>query len=135
MTFVVDANVAIKWFVPETLHEQALLLLDQPEDLHAPAFLVLEISSIVWKKALRGEITDVQAQLIIAAIHRYISFFHATADLSRSALSIALEAKHPVYDCMYLACADAISGTLITADRKLYAVAQGTRFQNLVSML
>jgi predicted nucleic acid-binding protein len=32
---------------------------------------------------------------------------------------MALSIRHPVYDCLYLACAEAIGGVLVTADEKL----------------
>jgi predicted nucleic acid-binding protein len=46
VSYVVDASVAIKWFVTEDLHEHALTLFDQPETLIAPDLICLEIESV-----------------------------------------------------------------------------------------
>ena len=37
MSFVVDASVAIKWFVQEELHEEALEILEYGETIYSPA--------------------------------------------------------------------------------------------------
>ena len=42
-----------------------------------------------------------------------------SVDLFREATNIAVELEHPVYDCVYLACTDAIDAPLVTADRRL----------------
>ncbi len=44
MSYVVDASVAIKWFVTEDLHEHALTLFGLPETLIAPDLICLEIA-------------------------------------------------------------------------------------------
>ena len=42
MRLVVDASVAVKWFVSEPLLENAQLLLSHRLDLHAPDFVLVE---------------------------------------------------------------------------------------------
>ena len=39
MRLTVDASVVTKWFVPESLFEEARLVLNYPVDLHAPEAL------------------------------------------------------------------------------------------------
>jgi predicted nucleic acid-binding protein len=56
MTLVIDASVAIKWLVPETLAENAAALLDENNRLTAPDLLLIEFANIIWKKARLGEI-------------------------------------------------------------------------------
>ena len=58
MNLTVDASVVIKWFVAETLFEQARLLLSDSFDLHAPDILLAEFANTIWKKFRRGEISD-----------------------------------------------------------------------------
>ena len=47
-----------------------------------------------------------------------------SADLVAHATAIALKIGHPVYDCLYLACAEVERSPLITADGKLRDAAQ-----------
>ena len=126
MSFVVDASVAIKWFVEEPLWERADALTRRPESLLAPEFLIAEVTNVAWKKVLRGEIAPDQAHEIAAAIGRSIPRFYSSATLNEPALRIALVLKHPVYDCLYLACAELTDAVLVTADARLCeAVAAG----------
>jgi predicted nucleic acid-binding protein len=48
--FVVDASVAVKWFVPEIYDAQALRLLSGSHQLVAPDLLYVEAGNILWKK-------------------------------------------------------------------------------------
>ena len=46
---VVDASVAVKWFVPE-IYSAALRLLDARVRRHIPVLLHAEASQTIWKK-------------------------------------------------------------------------------------
>jgi predicted nucleic acid-binding protein len=50
-------------------------------------------------------------------------------------MTLAFELDHPVYDCLYLACAMREKTTLITADQRLYRVVGGTRLAGSVELL
>ena len=69
-----------------------------------------------------------------AAIRHYIPTLHPASDFAERALEIALELNHPVYDCLYLACAEG-GGTLITADKKFHESVTGTVFETVVKYL
>lgn len=124
MTFVVDVSVAIKWFVAETLREDARLILKSRHRLVAPMFLAIELANIAWKKSLRGEIDREQALLIVDRIMMpaFIADFVDDTVLRTRALEIAMDWRHPVYDCLYIACAEAADATLVTADERLLRV-------------
>ncbi len=51
------------------------------------------------------------------------------------ALELALALNHPVYDCLYIVCADIADGVLITADEKLCKAVQDTDLARLVRYL
>ena len=55
--FVVDASVAVKWYVPEEHSEIALLLLDDTFSRIVPRLFFSEFGNILWKKFTRGEIS------------------------------------------------------------------------------
>jgi len=121
MTFVIDASVAIKWFVEEDLSEQAWHVLGSGQRLLAPTFLLVEMSNIIWKKTVRGEIGREQASLIREriALPAYISEFIRDEALLESALDRAIDLKRPVHDCLYVVCAEAADATLVTSDERL----------------
>jgi predicted nucleic acid-binding protein len=130
MTLVVDASVATKWFVEEADREQALRVLDVA-DRQAPDLIIAEVANVVWKKAVRGQVADAQARVICGALPRYFEALHATGTLIERAMVISLALRHPIYDCLYLACAARVGGRLVTADRKLIAVVANTEFAHL----
>jgi len=128
VNIVVDVSVVIKWFVRETLHTEAELLLDGRGNLHAPDFLIVELANAAWKKALRKEIGRRQATEIVQGCLHGVPTLHRSTDLVQRALQIGLELDHPVYDCVYIACAEELGSTLVTADAKLARVVQATPF-------
>jgi len=135
MKLVVDASVAVKWFVEENLREEARLLVKQGHELVSPDFILIETANIAWKKALRGEIGKDQARTIVAAVPQYVPTLYPSSELMDWALELAFALNHPVYDCLYLSCADIADGVLITADEKLCNAVQGTDFERLVRYL
>ena len=47
---VVDASVAVKWFVPEIYSVEALRLLDAGVRRHIPVLFHTEVGQTIWKK-------------------------------------------------------------------------------------
>lgn len=120
MILVIDASVAIKWFVQETLRPQARALLAARHEFVAPDLLVAKIANIAWKKTVRGEIPLEQARSIVRTVvlPPFISTFAESTALRERAFALAVQWKHPVYDCFYAACAEAVSAPLVSADEK-----------------
>jgi len=120
MNLLVDASVAVKWFFAENLNEEADRLLTPLYELYAPDFLLLEVSSVIWKKRQRNEWNPVEDAEIFAILRDSIHEWIPLSTLSERALQLAHELGHSVYDCVYLAAAESISIKLITADRDFY---------------
>ncbi|HVG07663.1 MAG TPA: type II toxin-antitoxin system VapC family toxin, partial [Thermoanaerobaculia bacterium] len=62
---VVDASVAIKWFLPEQHSLQALRLLEGGRELVAPDLIWAEIGNVLWKRWRQGELADENARTIL----------------------------------------------------------------------
>ncbi len=116
---VVDASVAVKWFIPEDGAAEADALLAQRTPLIAPALLWIEVASVLWKLARRGALPPEAAEGVLAASQRYPVEIVDTAPLLGEALRLALATGATVYDALYLAAAIAHDGTLVTADQRL----------------
>jgi predicted nucleic acid-binding protein len=128
MNFVIDATVAIKWFVAEEDSKAASKLRPFHYDCHAPQSLIAEVTNAAWKKVARGEIEARQATQIAHHLPSFVQNLHEVATLHRRALEIAISLQHPVYDCLYLACAERVDGAMITADRRLLEAVKTTPF-------
>jgi predicted nucleic acid-binding protein len=132
MIFVIDASVAIKWFVDEPDRVYARFWLDSSHTLVAPDLLRVEVANIAWKKQTRGEMTSDQAAETLAALDEVFDWFEPADRHLSAALKMACELSHPVYDCLYLACADALATSVVTADRRLVAVSAKSGKSHLV---
>ena len=119
MNLVVDANVVIKWFVAEPMYGEARLLLSRRLQLHAPDLVLAESINTLWKKARRDEVADPEPYLHDIFALSDIIDLRPMRDLVERAARIAFEVDHPIYDCLYLACAEFTESGLITADRRL----------------
>ena len=126
MTIVVDASVAMKWVIPELLSDQADSLRGRADRLLAPDLLLPEAAHALWKKLARREITAREAAQAIDLLMASGLDLRPSGPLLGRALVLARRLRHPVYDCIYLALAQAERATLITADQRLLArVARG----------
>ena len=120
---VVDASVAVKWVVEERLSAHAHRLY-QTHELIAPSLLHAEVASALAKGVARGDLEpDVAARKMRRVVRSGIEVV-PDEYLCVAAVQLAAELDHSVYDCFYLALAVARDVPLITADRRLVAVAQ-----------
>ena len=117
---VVDASVAIKWFIPEVHSDEAVRLLDPGIALCAPDLIVSEFGNTLWKKTRRGEVAPETASLILAAFERVGIEIVSSRDLIPAALMLATSLDCTVYDSLYLTTAIARRWVLVTADRKFH---------------
>ncbi len=119
MKLIVDASIAVKWFFTESHTAEARRLLAHRIVLHAPSLILTEAANVIWKKARRKEIPDAQPYLAELVALSDVVTLRPSADLIVPAMTIALALDHPIYDCLYLACAEAEGVPLVTADKKL----------------
>ena len=119
MKVTVDASVAVKWFVAEDHRKEARQVLGPRIERYAPDLLPLECASAICKKAHRGEIVRPAPFLDEIAKLGEVVRMRSSASLLRNAAETALRIGHPVYDCLYIACAKLTGSVLVTADRTL----------------
>jgi predicted nucleic acid-binding protein len=120
MIVVVDASVAVKWFIAEENANEALELLGKNYELHAPDLLFLEVDSVLCKLIRRGLLSedegfDIHNKILMFPIRSYPS-----QNFREEAFHLAIETKRSIYDCLYLALAEALDGRMVTADGKLF---------------
>ena len=123
--FVVDASVAVKWYLPEQHGDCATRLCRSGTVLEAPDLLHSEIGNALWKRVRRGELTRDQAEEIIFALSRMPIEIYPSRLLSAAALQIACESNLTVYDSLYLATAMLTGSRFVTADRRVHETASG----------
>ena len=130
-SYVIDASVAVKWFVPDVSAEidvdRAIQLLasaqrDEIRFLQPPHW-VSEVAAVLVRLAPKTVIPSVEALLALA-------FVKAANDIGhyQRAISLALKLDHHLFDTLYHAVALEQKATLITADRKYYEKAKRMGF-------
>lgn len=135
MILVVDASVAIQWYLPEEHASEAEILLSDDFQLHAPELLLPEIANVLWKKCQAADISDIEAETALNFFRNRNIVLHEHKDLLRTALSGAIETRQPVYDWIYLALALSLSCTFVTADRRFFLAMRKTRFKGQVTWI
>ncbi|MDR3517148.1 MAG: type II toxin-antitoxin system VapC family toxin [Azospirillaceae bacterium] len=124
-TLVVDASVGVKWVVNEPDSDDAVALI-AGRRLIVPGLFWVETANVLAMKAKRGEltraaVTDAWRDLTDAPLE----MVGLTADSVSSALMLAQDLAHTVYDCAYLAVALAAGCPVVTADRRFATIVAG----------
>lgn len=129
---VVDASVAVKWFVDEEHTGVARTLLTPQFQLCAPDFFLLEMDNVFCRRVRRKEFSRTEAEEARSTLRRFpVSYHGLTAYLDR-AFNIAAETSQTPYDCLYLALAEAFGTCMVTADRRFFERMSGTPFADHV---
>ena len=121
---IADASVVVKWFTVEALSEDARELLSATESLLAPDLLAIELANVMWGKVRSSEIGESAAARAIAAVIAGDEIqLRSSIPLVPRAFGLARALDHPVYDCVYLALAEELDQTLVTADQRFVIAA------------
>jgi predicted nucleic acid-binding protein len=136
---VVDTSVALKFYLPEEGHEEAVRLLEAEEtraaELLAPGTILPEgFNAIAWQHK-RGLLDAEDAGEAWEKLLRAPIFTYATEDLIERAAEIANETGAIVYDTLFLALAEDAQAVVVTADDKLLKKLEGSRYAPLASSL
>ncbi|MGD9616471.1 MAG: type II toxin-antitoxin system VapC family toxin [Alphaproteobacteria bacterium] len=118
---VVDASVALKWVLTEPDSDAAIAL--RNDELTAPDLWLAEAANGLWRHMRLGEIATAQAlQFLRDLIDAPVTSVPTRLHLS-TALRLAIELRHPIYDCLYPAVALRFDTHVVTADRRFAATA------------
>lgn len=127
---IVDASVAVKWFVDEPGSDLAHQLLEEEQGrLHIPDIFVVEVASTLVRIANATKAQE----------FAHGGLFHLVDLIDRQALilertppgqitdaaHLAIELGHPLKDCIYLDLAMKLGHPLITADARFATKAKG----------
>jgi predicted nucleic acid-binding protein len=121
MRVVVDASVAVKWYLEEDHAAPARRLLDGTYELIVPDLFFMEIGNVLWKRWRRGELDDDVIAETLAALDRVPCETRSARPLLSGAMALATSLRRTVYASLYLALAIDTGARLVTADRRFHA--------------
>lgn len=132
---VLDTSVAVKWYLPEKWHEEAIELLKRAEaravDLLVPGTIQPEFFNSLWQQYRYGGLPLDRVRSSWESFAAEPIFLYATEDLMPRAAGIPLETGVIVYDALFLALAEDANTVMITADDKLLRRLEGTNLAGL----
>ena len=99
---IVDASVAVKWFVAEQDARIADEIANSGHRLFAPQILVAEVANALIRKAMTGWMATADAQRYWRSLPNYFDGFLAVDELIEPALLNACALRRPIYDLIYL---------------------------------
>ncbi len=128
---VVDASLAVKWFLEEPLSDAAgEILTAHSGDINVPDIMLAEVAGVLVRNA---NMVKVSRPHILAALDRFDSLLadgdlvaHRSSRLAvRQSADMAITIGHPLKDCIYLALAMELGCDLVTCDARFVAKAKG----------
>jgi predicted nucleic acid-binding protein len=132
---VIDASVAVKWFVSEHDSEKAEEVSASGYSLLAPRLILIEVANALARKAMQKAIAPSDAAEYVRALPQFFAGLLNVDDLIDSALQNACRYQHPIYDFIYLEAARRRDTQMLTADQKFLAKIRGTNLAKLVIFL
>jgi predicted nucleic acid-binding protein len=124
MRAVIDANIATALLVDLAYSQNAHVEVGQARELIAPELILSEVANAFWKI---GRTRSISMEHLNAAINFLPSLIDVTVpanEVIAEALAMAIALNHPVYDCQYLVVAKKHEAKFITADKKLFGLAE-----------
>ena len=132
---VVDASVVVQLYFEEDHSSETERLFQQAEDLLAPDLIWSEAANVIWKRHRCGDLSQENATGIIDQILSLPLRIHASVDLVRDALNLAVQLDRTVYDSLYLALAAKSKSVMVTADKRLVNSLAGSPLEEYVEWI
>jgi len=120
MRYVLDSSVALKWVLPEADSAKAIRLRDEYSnglhELLAPDIFPSEIANGLVSAERQKRIRTGKSAIFLNDILSAAPTLHHSSPLLIRAMEIAISTTQAVYDCIYLALAEAEGREWVTAD-------------------
>jgi len=132
---VIDACVAIKWFLPEEKYKEAGDILSHHNRLYAPDLLEIEMDSIITKKVRQRLLETEDAYRIYEEIRNIPIQIIPYSLISKLAFDLSAALPITQYDACYLAVAIEFNEKVVTADMRFVRGMKRTPFEQYVDAL
>jgi predicted nucleic acid-binding protein len=124
---VIDASVAVKWYLTESGSSEAVRLRSDGTELIAPATITLEVYNALWNAVRRKRAVPATLELGERTLPNLPWVLVGVDQLFARAAQLSRARQHSIFDCLYVALAERQSVPLVTADLRLFEIARRTR--------
>jgi predicted nucleic acid-binding protein len=114
-------------------NHEARAVLGTGEPLIAPDLIIAEVASAAWKLVQSERFDPALARRGLDEAVGLINEIVPSSALKDRAFAVALDLRHPVYDCFYLAQCEARGSRLASFDARLLRRCAGTRYAALLA--
>jgi predicted nucleic acid-binding protein len=127
---VIDASLAVKWYLDEAWADEAeALLIEYEGDIVVPDIFISEVIGALVRranmaKAMRSDSATATARFQALFDTGSITAIRSPPPAVVRAATLALDLGHPLKDCLYLALAMELECDLITCDERFAAKAK-----------
>lgn len=115
---VIDSSIALQWVLPEPGAERAFRYVKADNVISADILLV-ETANVLAKKVRANTMQGLEAFQALSMVKSAVTMLIRSEPLIPRALELSIALSHPVYDCVFLACAEQAGGQLATRDERL----------------
>ncbi|MGP6190540.1 MAG: type II toxin-antitoxin system VapC family toxin [Vulcanimicrobiaceae bacterium] len=130
MKYVLDASVALAWYLPDENERYASMLLERIENsqLYVPPIWPVETANALLSAERRGRVSREEADSFIDSLRSLPIEIALESDLANmpSIVALARENGLTTYDASYLRTALGLGLPLATLDRRLQSAARRT---------
>lgn len=134
MIWVVDASVAVRWFIEQECHPHADLVLEkmlsQPERFAVPELFSFEVYAVLSRIHPQGKEAFLKG--MIPVLQCGMLRYPMTESLARQA-SIFVDRGLTGYDACYAALAKELKGVWLTFDNKAHKLIQKHKLSHVLS--
>lgn len=134
--YVVDASVAVKWFLPEPLADLAdgilTLLRSGAAHLIAPDLIIAELGNALLRRVRSSELQPHEPNEMLEQFLELSMDLQPMRMLATAASDIGVRAKCSFYDSLYAATAQDSGVPLVTADDELIRLLRRAGLGHLV---
>jgi len=131
---IIDASVAVKWFVPEPGSGEAEALIDADNARAAPKHLAVEVAQALLRHYRAGGVTRTHIDKSLRTLRKVVRDL-PTPWLLDDAVEISAACRCSVYDALYVAAADRWDCRVVTADAKLKGKVEGSKWSGRILLL
>lgn len=132
---VIDACVAIKWFLPEINYEKAGAILTKYKKMIVPDLFYIEMDAIIVRKVRQKLLSSDDADEIYTEMRNIPSVIVPYKRISKIAFDLSSALFITQYDACYLSVAIEHNQSFYTADKRLARAIKDTPFENYIKEL